>query len=294
MGINILHEAFRYINEGYAVIPCNPKTKRPLVRWSVYQTRKPTEAEWQQWFIKWRDCNLGLITGFYHNRVVLDFDTEREFDLWFTSEERHLPLPMIIKTGRGYHVHYTTQQAPGRSFIARTPDDTASVEIKARGNFVVVPPSIHTSGQVYRIINHARQVPMVIKNIYDVLGPFEQKKAKQLELPISTNGNGNTTGIKTKVDAIKATFKVEQFIKDASDRPDSRGRHAARCPLPNHTDNHTSFWFHPVDQVCACARCTNGGTWDVINLYAEMHSLTNRQAIDELYQLTPQGLRGEK
>ena len=95
----------------------------------------------------------------------------------------------------------------------------------------------------------------------------------------------------TKVEAIKQTFRVELYLHESKDTPDGRGRIAAKCPLPGHDDKHMSFWYHPIEQVCACAKCTGQGTWDVINLYAAMHGLSNKEAIEQLYQLTDQGMR---
>lgn len=292
MGINILHEAFYQLQHGYAVIPVDRHTKRPLVKWSPYMHQLPTEKEWQEWYLRWRDCNLGLVTGYWLNRVVLDFDTEREFDLWKDwQDQEHGILTMVIKTGRGYHVHFETHDQPGRSFIAKA-GGGYSVEVKARGNFVVIPPSVHASGQVYRLIG-PRTTPQVVKKIDDVLGPFKREAPTPRQYPLPIHPQP-TNGKLSKVGAIKATFRIEQYVKNANSTPDGRGRVTAQCPLPDHTDKHKSFWFHPQEQVCACAKCTPQGTWDVINLYAAIHSISNNEAIEELYQLTPQGLREER
>jgi hypothetical protein len=255
-----------------------------LVKWSEFQKRLPTKLEWQRWLMTWPTCNLGLITGYWNNRVALDFDEKDAFTLWYNETIKPTPT-LIIATARGFHVHYTVAGAPGKSFVAKHPDGDR-LEVKACGNFVVVPPSIHSSGKLYLVVYPSP--PAVIKDIDSVLGNFARPVPAQL--PLNLTPRPKTNGRMSKVDAIKGTFRIEKFLPASEGKPDARGRVGVKCPLPGHDDNHVSFWYHPVAQVCACAVCTGQGTWDVINLYAAIHSLTNPQAIDELYQLTPQGL----
>jgi hypothetical protein len=294
----IIKAAFDYLNEGYAVIPVSRETKKPLVKWKIYQRKSPTLLEWMRWFERWPNCNLALITGYFHNRVVLDFDDGESYLDWANGPTgiKHKSLTMTIRTGRGYHVHFTTIQKPGRGFVAYHPFGT-KVEIKARGNYVLVPPSIHANGQPYENFG-LLTTPIVVENVESVLGLFERPKVVKTKMGTTKHAGAKQDVPTTKVKAIKATFRIENFLQNSKDGPDSRGRIAANCPLPHHKDEHKSFWYHPEQQVCACAVCTqgagengSGGTWDVINLYAAIHNISNRAAIDELYQLTPQGMK---
>jgi len=283
---DILHQAFEYIEAGYAVFPVDRQTKKPLVRWSEYQKRLPTKREFERWFKMWPKCNLGLITGYWGNRVVFDFDEKDAFTQWAATTD--FPPTLLIGTSRGFHVHFTVAGGAGKSFIAKHPHGD-KLEVKALGNFVVVPPSIHASGKPYLVLSAMDDVysPAAIPSVDSVLGEFRRPVPPQLPLilpPKPTNGR------LTKTAAIKATFRIENLVKE-TEKADGRGRILAKCPIHGHDDTHRSFWFHPVDQVCACSKCTGQGTWDVINLYAAIHGLTNAQAIDELYQLTPQGLK---
>ena len=38
--------------------------KVPLIAWKEYQSRRPTEAEVRDWFTKWPDANIGIVTRF--------------------------------------------------------------------------------------------------------------------------------------------------------------------------------------------------------------------------------------
>ena len=60
-----------------------------------------------------------------------------------------------------------------------------------------------------------------------------------------------------------------------------------RCPCPLHDDAEPSFWIDTRDQVCGCfAGCTSKPL-DVINLYARLCGLNNREAIFQLARLLP-------
>jgi hypothetical protein len=286
----ILRAAFKYLDEGFSVFPVDRQTKKPLVKWSEFQKRLPTKLEWQRWVTTWPTCNLGLITGYWGHRVVLDFDEKDAFTLWYTETIKTTPT-LLIATSRGFHVHFTLADHPGKSFVAKHPDGDR-LEVKACGNFVVVPPSIHSSGNPYLVVSPSP--PAVIKDIDSVLGNFARPVPPQPPLPLRKFDPVKVNGRLSKVDAVKQVFRIETFLPEFEGKQDARGRVGVGCPLPGHDDNHVSFWYHPVEQVCSCAKCTGQGTWDVINLYAAIHSLTNTQAIDELYQLTPQGLKEER
>ena len=37
--------------------------KIPLISWKKYQAQRPTEQEVSDWFDKWPDANIGIVTG---------------------------------------------------------------------------------------------------------------------------------------------------------------------------------------------------------------------------------------
>ncbi len=289
----ILRPVFNYLDEGMSVFPVNRQTKMPLVKWLEFQKRLPTKLEWQRWFMTWPNCNVGMVTGYWQHRVVLDFDDKYSFQVWRDGPTGHLAgKTLVVVTGRGYHVHFETEEEPGRSCIAKHNDKRVSVEVKAKGSYVVVPPSLHANGNLYHLMDDTAY-PLIVRSLADVLGGFYRPQVIKANTDALKQfiAQKQQNGRVSKVDAIKATFRIEKFLPETEGKQDARGRVGVRCPLPGHDDNHVSFWYSPTEQICACAKCTTQGTWDVINLYAAIHSLTNAQAIDELYQLTPQGMR---
>ena len=55
--------ALDYGRLGWSVIPIEPRGKRPLVRWQVFQHRQPDSAEIADWFRQWPDANIAVVTG---------------------------------------------------------------------------------------------------------------------------------------------------------------------------------------------------------------------------------------
>ena len=119
--------------------------KRPLDReW----TTGPREhaSEWRD-RLRTHDGNAGLVTG--NGLVVVDADlyhTEAEDSL---DRLYDLGLPRdtitVITGGGGRHLYYRSTEPIGSGPLGGFP----GIDIKATGGYVVVPPSIHSSGNAY-------------------------------------------------------------------------------------------------------------------------------------------------
>ena len=94
-----LEHALEYHNQGHHVIPTG-KNKKPLVEWKIYQTEKPMLDEVQEWWAKWPDANIGLVTGKVTNLVVIDVDNA---DGIKTMQEMGNGLKPYTRSPNGYH-----------------------------------------------------------------------------------------------------------------------------------------------------------------------------------------------
>jgi len=54
--------ALEYAKFGYRLIPIQPQSKVPTMRWKEFQTRAPTEEELRRWFSATRN-NVAFVTG---------------------------------------------------------------------------------------------------------------------------------------------------------------------------------------------------------------------------------------
>jgi hypothetical protein len=138
-GKDFLTYALGYAQKlGLRVIPLVPGKKIPLIpNWPNEATTD--EAKIREWWTKWPNANIGIITGWYRDGyfVVLDFDPRNGGD-WFDDVGADiLPPTWVVHTPSGGRHYYYKSPEPLRS--AKLPD---GVDLKGAGGYVVAPPSI--------------------------------------------------------------------------------------------------------------------------------------------------------
>lgn len=138
---NLLKKAIDYHKQGWAVIPIPYKKKAARVTWKKYQKTPPTEECIRNWFIK-GNANIAVLCGAVSSGLtIIDFDDEEVYKSWKQNNPelaRRLPT---VKTFRGYHVYCRTTVTKTKKFKGG--------DIKSSG-YVLLPPSIHPSGDTYR------------------------------------------------------------------------------------------------------------------------------------------------
>jgi hypothetical protein len=141
--------AIRYLQRGWSVIPVEPRGKRPLVRWQDFQARHPLAAEVRDWFRRWPDANVGVVTGAISGLVVVDIDVQHDgFESLTTLEMRGGALPRSVEAnsgGGGRHCYFKHPGGMVRNRVALYP----GIDLRGDGGCIVVPPSVHPSGGRY-------------------------------------------------------------------------------------------------------------------------------------------------
>ena len=120
--------------------------KKPIPYWTKYQTQLPTVQEVTEWFSKWPDANIGIVTGKISNLVVFDLDSKDAVE--YAENEGGFPDTVKVKTGKGHHIY---MQYPGFE-VRGSVNKKLDIDIRADGNCVVAPPSMHGSGHTYEWI----------------------------------------------------------------------------------------------------------------------------------------------
>ncbi len=132
---------------------CKDWGKRPPYAWKVWQQRPMTRAEFKgvlsRFFPPASPFNLGVVTGPASGLVGIDADSQAAVECLYAR------LPEAALDTASY------QTARGPRFLFRTPPGVAlasvapgiigpGLEFLATGRQMVVPPSTHPSGVVYR------------------------------------------------------------------------------------------------------------------------------------------------
>jgi len=139
--------ALEYLKLGFSIIPIRPKDKKPPkgFRWKQFQKRQATPVEVEDWFRKWPDANIALVTGLISGVAVVDGDGE-EGVAWM---EANLPRTSVYqKTGKGRHAIFATNGEPIQNAVRIT----KGVDIRGDGGYVVIAPSTHSSGKQYELV----------------------------------------------------------------------------------------------------------------------------------------------
>lgn len=141
--------AARYLARGWSVLPLRPRDKRPLIRWEHLQNERPSEDNIAEWFRRWPDANIGIVTGEISNLIVLDVDPKHGGDAVLERlERRYRPLSATVEVvtgGGGRHLYFAH---PGG--LTRNRAGLAQgIDLRGDGGYVVAPPSIHPSGRLY-------------------------------------------------------------------------------------------------------------------------------------------------
>ena len=154
VGSILLAAALRYRARGWCVMPLPHGQKTPPMRgWSANGVLRPeirsaTEATIRRWWSAERGVlNIGLCCGPDSGVFVLDIDgSAGEAAL----KGREIPPGPQVKTARGRHI------------LFRYPDDVVippcvglreKLDLRGRGSYTLLPPSLHPDGGCYSWLN---------------------------------------------------------------------------------------------------------------------------------------------
>lgn len=153
---------------------CTGPGKHPtILDWS---NARPTRDEIGRWWEKDPDANVGMLCGRASGIVVLDIDT-RSGGIDSFNRLSGVPKTRIVKTGgNGWH-YYFAYPNNGSTVRSRLKiPGYPGLEVKSDGSQVVVPPSLHISGNRYAWDNSLPLAPWPMSLIPDErkepLGPL--------------------------------------------------------------------------------------------------------------------------
>ena len=143
-----LEQALKYAEHGLYVFPTAAHEKKPVFKnWQKSSTTDP-EAIKTIWS-RHPEYGVGIDTG-KSGLIVVDVDNHDEdgsdsLRAW-ESEHGKLPDTATVITGSGvYHYFYrTSEKIKGKVGVLK------GIDIRAEGNLIIAPPSIHPNGNQYQ------------------------------------------------------------------------------------------------------------------------------------------------
>src|SRR3989344_48821 len=164
--------ALYYLSLGWNPIPVNRKI--PLIEWKRYQTEKVTKELIEEWWAKWPDAGIAIITGKISGIAAIDIDIHKGGKI-----EGLTPTITSRTGGGGQHCIYS-YPSEGIGSYAGIVDH---VDIRGDGGYIVVPPSLHESGRKYEwIVSPEDAKPEILPQIiFDLVKKQRINKPKDWE-----------------------------------------------------------------------------------------------------------------
>ena len=170
----ILEYALAYAARGFSVLPCHAVVdgactcgradcgrsagKHPSTPHGVKDASRDPVAL-AGWFANAHaPINLAVATGEPSNTWVTDVD---DMNALATLEAQYGPLPRtpVVQTGSGTR-HYYWRWTDSLADMKNAVKFAGALDVRTTGGIVIVPPSVHKSGNAYRWIVSPDEVPL--------------------------------------------------------------------------------------------------------------------------------------
>lgn len=144
----LLEAALDYQSKGWSIVPLAPGEKYPCVPWTHLHKEAASKEQVCEWWDKYPNANVGIVTGAVSNMVVVDIDIKNGKAQTPPADILKVyPTDLISRTGGGgFHLFY---EFPEGEPVGNKVGVMPGVDIRADGGLVVAPPSIHSSGRRY-------------------------------------------------------------------------------------------------------------------------------------------------
>jgi Bifunctional DNA primase/polymerase, N-terminal len=135
---------------GWKLFPIVAGAKTPLVKWGTTEPASSDLDQITRWAMKYPNCNWGCATGSKSGLFVVDTDN---CDGWLWAMSKGLPPTHTVKTGKddNYAYHYYFKLPAGMRIKNSQKKIHSGVDVRGDGGLVVIPPSLHHSGNRYQL-----------------------------------------------------------------------------------------------------------------------------------------------
>jgi len=140
-----LENALTYLSRGFSVIPVRPD-KKPFIKWEEFQKRRPTEDEIRQWWTKWPNAMIGIVTGSISGIDIMDTDSQGADEELQSYLSDSFVCPTQRTPGGGKHYLFTHGEGI-RNSNDRSP---FKFHVRGEGGYFIAAPSENGNGGRYQ------------------------------------------------------------------------------------------------------------------------------------------------
>ena len=140
--------AIAYARRGWATFPCKPQAKQPATPHGCKDATTDVDRIARYWQ-RVPAANVAIATGPASGIWVLDVDAPDGFKSLRALEAKHAPLPRTLTQVTGGGGLQLFWRWPGGDIRNSAGKLGAGLDTRGTGGYVIVPPSIHPSGEEY-------------------------------------------------------------------------------------------------------------------------------------------------
>jgi len=133
---NIVTAALKYAELGFSVIPVQ-KNKKPYVSWEKYQHEKATPDQIREWWQKYPNANIAIVTGGISGLNVVDIDSQKGMEILNKMLPDSLVTPISRTPRGGWHYYHQSQNG-----LSNAIGFIEGVDFRGQGGYCIAPPSI--------------------------------------------------------------------------------------------------------------------------------------------------------
>lgn len=235
-------------NLGFSVIPIS-RDKTPLIAWEIFQKQKASPKEIMEWYLKWPDAQVGIITGSISGFFAVDLDAMSSMP----ELEPYIPDSLIMPTvetprgGRHFYFNYPKDQE-----IRNANSILPKVDIRGEGGFVVAPPSMNGNGKGWKWASGLKITDVAPPDPPEELLALLLSRGNSIGTNLALSFNINNSSLSLSKDILNTTGEGQESPKSSmsSDiweygRRDDNLFHVANCL--------TKTYNHP-DYIIQCLR----------------------------------------
>lgn len=138
---NILQQALLYQAQGWSVIPVGPN-KIPVIPWVQFQQEIAGAELITKWFTKdYPEANIGIVTGKLSGFLAVDIDPRHGGT---NDAFKDIKTVRARTGGGGEHILFKYEEGIKNKITIKP-----GIDIRGEGGYIVVAPSVHSSGGIY-------------------------------------------------------------------------------------------------------------------------------------------------
>jgi putative DNA primase/helicase len=151
-------QVLRLAKRGLKLFPIAANDKVPLKGFKWKELATDDDKQIKQWFVEFPKCNWAACTGAASKVFVLDVDGVAGRTSLSALSQASLPPTLITHTGKelGHHFWF---EYPADMVIHNSAHKLGpGLDIRGEDGYVVVPPSIHPNGSIYKFGDEGEEI----------------------------------------------------------------------------------------------------------------------------------------